>query len=135
MRTQVAIIGGGPAGLLLSHILDLNGIGSVVLERKSKAYVVQRIRASVLEAGTAELLRQYGLGERMDREGHVHDGIRIEWPGYDTFLIDGRRFTGKTMMAYGQTQITEDLFAAREKAAGQIVEEAEGVALHDLTSA
>ena len=70
----------------------------------------------------------------MDREGHVHDGIRIEWPGYDTFLIDGHRFTGKTMMAYGQTQITEDLYAAREKAAGQIVEEAEHVVLHDLKS-
>jgi p-hydroxybenzoate 3-monooxygenase len=135
LRTQVAIIGGGPSGLLLSHILDLNGIDSIVIERKSKAYVLERIRAGVLEAGTVELLRQCGLGARMDREGHVHDGVRIQWPGYDTFLIDGRRFTGKTMMAYGQTQITEDLFAAREKAAGQIVEEAEGVALHDLTSA
>ena len=134
MRTQVAIIGGGPSGLLLSHILDLNGIGSIVLERKSKAYVLERIRAGVLEAGTVELLRQYGLGGRMDREGHVHDGIRIEWPGYAPFLIDGHRFTGKTMMAYGQTQITEDLYTAREKAAGQIVEDAEDVALHDLKS-
>jgi len=135
LRTQVAIIGGGPAGLLLSHILDLNGIGSVVFERKSKAHVLERTRAGVLEAGTAELLRQCGLGVRMDREGHIHDGIRIEWPGYDTFLIDGRRFTGKTLMAYGQTQITEDLYAAREAAGGQIVEEADGVTLHDLSSA
>jgi p-hydroxybenzoate 3-monooxygenase len=134
LRTQVAIIGGGPSGLLLSHILDLNGIGSIVLERKSKAYVLERIRAGVLEAGTVELLRQYGLGARMDREGHVHDGIRIKWPGYDTFLIDGHRFTGKTMMAYGQTQITEDLYSAREAAGGHIVEEAEDVALHDLKS-
>lgn len=134
MRTQVAIVGGGPSGLLLSHILALNGIDSIVLERKSKAYVLGRIRAGVLEAGTVDLLRQYGLGDRLDREGHVHNGIRIEWPGHTPFLIDGYRFTGKTMMAYGQTQITEDLYAVREKAAGQIVEEAESVTLHDLKS-
>ena len=134
MRTQVAIIGGGPSGLLLSHILDRHGIASIVLERKSKAHVLGRIRAGVLEPGTVALLRQYGLGGRMDREGHVHGGIRIAWPGYDPFLIDGQRFTGKSMMAYGQTQITEDLYAAREAAGGQIVEEAAGVTLHDLKS-
>jgi p-hydroxybenzoate 3-monooxygenase len=134
MRTQVAIIGGGPSGLLLSHILDLNGIDCIVLERKTKAYVIERIRAGVLEAGTVELLRAYGLGDRMDREGHVHDGIRIQWPGYDTFLIDGPRFTGRSMMAYGQTQITEDLYAAREARGGEIVEEAENVTLHELKS-
>jgi p-hydroxybenzoate 3-monooxygenase len=134
MRTQVAIVGGGPSGLLLSHMLNLNGINSVVLERKSKAYVLERIRAGVLEAGTVELLRQNGLGARMDREGRVHDGIRIQWPGYDTFVIDGPRFTGRSMMAYGQTQITEDLYAAREAANAEIVEEAENVSLHDLKS-
>jgi len=134
MRTQVAIIGGGPAGLLLSHILDLNGIRSIVLERKTKAHVIERIRAGVLEAGTVELLRHHGLGARMDRDGHVHDGIRIEWPGYDTFVIDGPRYTGRSMMAYGQTQITEDLYEAREAAGGQIVEKAENVGLHDVKS-
>lgn len=76
MRTQVAIIGGGPAGLLLSHILHLNDIDSIVLERRSRAYVLQRIRAGVLEAGTIELLRDVGLGQRMDREGKPHDGGR-----------------------------------------------------------
>jgi p-hydroxybenzoate 3-monooxygenase len=132
MRTQVAIIGGGPSGLLLSHILYLNGIASVVLERKTKAYVLERIRAGVLESGTVELLRQLGLGTRMDRDGHVHNGICIEWPGYDTFLIDGPRYTGRSMMAYGQTQITEDLYEAREAAGAQIIEEAQNVALYDL---
>src|SRR5262249_31571494 len=78
-RTQVAIIGGGPAGLLLSHMLDLDGIDSVVLERQSRAHVLRRIRAGVLEAGTIDLLRAIGLGERMDREGHPHDGSAIAW--------------------------------------------------------
>lgn len=132
-RTQVAIIGGGPSGLLLSHILDLNGIDSVVLERQSKAYVLQRIRAGVLEYGTMQLLRDIGLGERMDREGHLHDGAGITWPGHDYFFIDTRKYTGKPMIAYGQTAITEDLYAAREKAAGQIIDECANVALHELT--
>ena len=73
-RTQVAIIGGGPAGLLLSHMLHRNGIDSIVLERQSRAHVLGRIRAGVLEAGTVELLREVGLGARMDREGHPHNG-------------------------------------------------------------
>ena len=133
MRTNVAIIGSGPSGLLLSHILHLNGIGSVVLERQSKARVLSRIRAGVLEYGTTDLLRRVGLGKRMDREGHVHDGIRVVWPGFEPFMIDTEKFTGRPMMAYGQTAITEDLYAAREAADGQIVEEAANVALHDLT--
>jgi p-hydroxybenzoate 3-monooxygenase len=112
MRTQVAIIGGGPAGLLLSHILDRNGIDSIVLERQSRQRVLQRIRAGVLEAGTVDLLRAVGLGERMDREGHPHDGSAIAWEGRDRFFIDTKKFTGKSMMAYGQTAITEDLYAA-----------------------
>jgi len=134
MRTQVAIIGGGPAGLLLSHMLDLNKIESIVLERKSRAYVLERIRAGVLEPHTVELLREVGLGERMDREGHVHDGSYIAWAGRDRFLIDTRKYTGKPMMAYGQTAITEDLYAARDKAGGHIIDEADGVQLHDLTT-
>ncbi len=134
MRTQVAIIGGGPAGLLLSHILDLNGIDSIVLERKSRAYVLQRIRAGVLEAGTVKLLRDVGLGERMDREGQPHDGTAIVWAGRERFFIDTKKFTGKAMMAYGQTAITEDLYAARDAARGHIVDEAENVTLYDVTS-
>ncbi|MPZ56826.1 MAG: 4-hydroxybenzoate 3-monooxygenase [Rhizobiales bacterium] len=134
MRTQVAIIGGGPAGLLLAHILDRHGIDSVVLERQTRAYVLKRIRAGVLEAGTVELLREVGLGERLNREGHSHDGSAIAWAGRERFFIDTKKYTGKSMMAYGQTAITEDLYAARDAAGGQIVDEAADVQLHDLTS-
>jgi p-hydroxybenzoate 3-monooxygenase len=134
MRTQVAIIGGGPAGLLLSHILDRNGIDSIVLERQTRSYVMERIRAGVLEAGTVALLREVGLGERMDREGQPHDGSGIAWEGRPHFLIDTRKFTGKPMMAYGQTAITEDLYAARDAADGQIIDEAGNVQLHDIAS-
>ena len=133
MRTQVAIIGGGPAGLLLSHILDRNGIDSIVLEQKSRSYVLQRIRAGVLEAGSVQLLRDLGLGERMDREGQPHDGTAIVWNGRERFFIDTKKHTGKTMMAYGQTAITEDLYAARDAAGGQIVDEADNVQPHELT--
>ena len=133
-RTQVAIIGGGPAGLLLSHILHHNGIDSVVLERQSRAYVLERIRAGVLEAGTVALLREVGLGARMDREGHPHDGSAIAWEGRPRFFIDTKKFTGRQLLAYGQTSITEDLYAARDKAGGKVIDQAGNVRLHKLTS-
>src|ERR1700736_355932 len=133
-RTQVAIIGGGPAGLLLSHILHRNGIESIVLERQSRRHVLERIRAGVLEAGTIALLREVGLGARMDREGYPHDGSGIAWEGRPRFLIATKKFTGKDMMTYGQTAITEDLYAAREATGGQIIDEADNVRLHELTS-
>jgi p-hydroxybenzoate 3-monooxygenase len=133
-RTQVAIIGAGPAGLLLSHILGRNGIDSIVLERQSRAHVLERIRAGVLEAGTVALMREVGLGARMDREGLPHDGSAIAWEGRPRFFIDTKRFTGKTMMAYGQTAITEDLYEARDAAGGQVIDEADNVQLHELTS-
>jgi p-hydroxybenzoate 3-monooxygenase len=134
MRTQVAIIGGGPAGLLLSHILDQNGIDSIVLERQKRAHVLERIRAGVLEDGSVELLREVGLSARMDREGHRHNGSAIAWEGRPRFFIDTKKFTGKTMMAYGQTSITEDLYAARDAAGGQVIDEAGNVRLHELAS-
>jgi p-hydroxybenzoate 3-monooxygenase len=133
-RTQVAIIGGGPAGLLLSHILHRNGIDSIVLERQSRAYVMARIRAGVLENGSVELLRDVGLGARMDRDGHPHHGSGIAWEGRERFFIDTMKFTGKIMMTYGQTALTEDLYAARDAAGGVIVDEAADVRLHDVTS-
>src|SRR5215470_11199212 len=133
-RTQVAIIGGGPAGLLLSHILHRNGIDSILLERQSRRHVLERIRAGVLEAGTVALLREVGLGERMDREGYLHDGSAIAWEGRPRFFIDTKKFTGKQLLAYGQTSITEDLYAARDKAGGRVIDQASDVHLHELTS-
>jgi p-hydroxybenzoate 3-monooxygenase len=134
MRTQVAIIGGGPAGLMLSHILHLEGIDSIVVEKHPRAHVLERIRAGVLEAGTVQLLRDIGLGERMDREGQPHDGSYIVWKAERKVLIDTAKYTGKQMMAYGQTAITEDLYAARDAAGGHIIDAADDVTLHDLTS-
>src|SRR5690242_15514286 len=134
MRTQVAIIGGGPAGLLLSHILDRNGIDSIVLERQTRHHVLQRIRAGALEQGSVALLRELGLAGRMDREGHPHDGTAIMWEGRGRFFIDVLKYTGKSMMMYGQTALTEDLYAARDAAGGQVIDEAADVRLHDLSS-
>lgn len=132
MRTQVTIIGGGPSGLMLSHVLESHGISTIVLERKTKDYVLSRIRAGVLEQGTVNMLREYGLGARLDREGTPHDGVLIEWPGRPATMIDGPQFAGVGMMTYGQTQITEDLYEAREAAGQQIIFEAENVKLHNL---
>src|ERR1700733_12086231 len=134
MRTQVAIIGGGPAGMLLSHILDRNGIDTAVLERQSRAHVMARIRAGVLENGSVTLLREVGLGTRMDRDGHPHHGSAIAWEGRERFFIDTKKFTGKIMMTYGQTALTEDLYAARDAAGGKVIDEAGNVQLHDLAA-
>ena len=134
MRTQVAIIGGGPAGLLLSQILHRNGVESIVLERKSREHVLQRIRAGVLEWGSVEVLREAGVGERLDRDGHPHDGVAIVWSGEKRCLIDTKKYTGKSMMAYGQTAITEDLYAARDVMGGMIIDEAADVASQGLTT-
>ena len=134
-RTQVAIIGGGPAGLLLSHMLHLGGIESVVLERQTKAYVLKRIRAGVLEYGSVKLLRDAGLGERLDREGHVHDGCFIVWQDREPLLVSTKEHAGKPMWSHGQTAITEELYRVRERDGGSIVEEAENVRLHDIDGA
>ena len=133
-RTQVAIVGGGPSGLLLSHLLSLSGIDSIVLERRSRAHVLSRIRAGVLETGSVDLLKRAGLGGRLEREGKPHDGTYIVWAGERRLLIDTMRFTSKPMVAYGQTAITEDLYAARDEAGGAIVAEAEDVTPTDIAS-
>jgi p-hydroxybenzoate 3-monooxygenase len=125
LKTQVGIIGAGPAGLLLAEMLHRQGIESVVLEKKSRDYVLSRIRAGVLEPTTVEVLRENGLGARMDREGHVHDGMRIVWAGRESYLIDIARHIGKRFVAYGQTNLQEDLFAAADRRGAKIVTEVE----------
>jgi p-hydroxybenzoate 3-monooxygenase len=135
MRTQVAIIGGGPAGLLLSQMLHQSAIDSVVLEQRSRAYVLGRIRAGVLEQGSVEVLRAAGLGERMDREGHPHDGAAIVWAGRNNYFIDCWKYAGKRMLTYGQTNIQEDLFAAADRRNAQLLDEALEAMPMDVTSA
>ena len=131
MRTQVAIIGSGPAGLLLSQLLHLRGIDNVVLERQSREYVLGRIRAGVIEQGAVELLREARVHERLDREAQIHEGIGISFGGR-RHRIDFRGLTGSCVTVYGQTEITRDLFEARDAAGGVIVHEAEDVTPHDI---
>ena len=131
MNTQVAIIGAGPAGMLASELLHRQGVDSVVLERQSRAYVLSRIRAGVLEPTTVDVLRENGLAERMDREGHVHDGMKIVWAGRESYLIDIHRHVGKRFVAYGQTSLQEDLYAAGERRGARVVFEAAEVQPRD----
>lgn len=131
MRTQVCIIGGGPSGLLLAQLLHLAGIDTILLERKSRDYVLSRIRAGVLEEGSAELLRKAQCGDRMDREGLPHDGTFLSSKNR-SFRIDFTERTGKRVMVYGQTEVTSDLYDARDKLGGQMYHEASGVMPHDL---
>ncbi len=120
MRTQVAIIGAGPAGLLLSHLLHLEGIESVILERQSHAHVEARIRAGVLEQGTVNLLKQTGVGDRLDREGLVHHGIELSFAGC-RHRIDMAALTGGgAITVYAQHEVVKDLIAARLAAGGDI---------------
>lgn len=120
MRTQVAIIGGGPSGLLLGQLLHLKGIETVVLERRSKDYVLGRIRAGVLEVGCADLLREAGAGARMDLECIVHDGAVIA-TGHESFRISFTEHTASSVLVYGQTELTRDLYDAREASGGRII--------------
>ncbi|SEP72602.1 4-hydroxybenzoate 3-monooxygenase [Thalassovita taeanensis] len=133
MRTQVCIIGGGPSGLLLSQLLHRKGIDSVVLERKTRDYVLGRIRAGVLERGFVELMREAGVSQRMDAEGYVHDGTLI---AYDdrTFRVDFAKLAQASVLVYGQTEVTRDLYDAREAAGGKIVFNVEGVSIHGADS-
>ena len=126
MSTQVAIIGGGPAGLLLAEMLHHQGVESVVLERHTREHVLSRIRAGVLEPWTVALLREHGLAARLEREGHRHDGVWIVW-GDREFLININRHLGKQFVAYGQTNLQEDLFAAADRRAAGLITEAEDV--------
>ncbi|QJW84531.1 4-hydroxybenzoate 3-monooxygenase [Ramlibacter terrae] len=123
MRTQVAIIGAGPAGLLLGQLLHKHGIANVIIERQSADYVLGRIRAGVLEQVTVDLMEELGIGQRMRQEGLVHDGVELMFKGA-RHRIDFPSLTGgKTVMVYGQTEVTRDLMAAREAAGLQTVYE------------
>jgi p-hydroxybenzoate 3-monooxygenase len=131
IRTQVGIVGAGPAGLLLSQLLHRQGIDSVVLERRSREYVLGRIRAGVLEEGSAALLREAGVGARLDRDGLRHDGFDIVF-GNRTQRVDLKSLTGRSVIVYGQTEITRDLMEARDQLGGTLIYEAEDVALEGV---
>ncbi|MFP4514022.1 MAG: 4-hydroxybenzoate 3-monooxygenase [Acidimicrobiales bacterium] len=132
-RTRVVIIGGGPAGLLLARLLQLAGHDTVILERQTREHVLGRIRAGVLEWGSVELLRQAGVGERMDREGFVHAGVGLSFSERH-LRIDFQERAGKSVMVYGQTEVTKDLYAALDAAGVPIVHEAAEVTPHDVTT-
>jgi p-hydroxybenzoate 3-monooxygenase len=130
-RTQVAIVGAGPAGLTLAQLLHGAGIDSVVLEARSREYVEARIRAGVLEHDVAELFVQAGVGERLRREGLVHTGVELQ-SGRERHRIAFDELTGRTIVVYGQTEIVKDLIAARLETGRPLLFEAGDVSLHDL---
>jgi p-hydroxybenzoate 3-monooxygenase len=134
MRTQVAIIGAGPAGMFLAHLLQREGIASVVIERRDRPYVEGRVRAGVLEQITVDLMRRLGIFSRLDQEGLVHGGINLALDG-DLFRIDLARLTGGgAVTVYGQQEVMKDLFDAADQRGVTIVWNAENVALHDVDS-
>lgn len=135
MRTKVCIIGGGPSGLLLSQLLDLQGIDNVLLEKHTREHVLSRIRAGVLEHGFADLMREAKCGARMDREGEIHDGIEIAFDGMRKRVDLNALTGGNSVIVYGQTELTRDLYDARAQANANIIHQVEDVKLHDLKSA
>ncbi len=130
-RTQVAIIGGGPSGLLLSQLLNRAGIETTILERTSRARVLARIRAGVLESGTVTMLHEAGVGDRLDREGHAHEGC---WLTDDDLMvrINFAELTGKPVVVYGQTEVTRDLYAAQDAQGTPILHDVSEVQIHDV---
>ena len=132
MRTEVAIVGAGPAGLLLSHLLAQDGIESVVVETRSREYVESRIRAGILESSSVELLDSVGLGKRLHGEGDHHRGIHLQWPG-ERHHLDFVDLVGRGVWVYGQTEVQKDLGRARDAAGQQIVYEVGDTRVHDIT--
>jgi p-hydroxybenzoate 3-monooxygenase len=133
MRTQVAIIGGGPSGLLLGQLLHQRGIDTVVIERKTRDYVLGRIRAGVLEQGLVGLMEEAGCADRLHAEAILHDGTLISH-GDTLFHIDFAAHTGKSVVIYGQTEVTRDLYDAREAVGAPIIYNADNVVIHDADS-
>ena len=134
MDTQVGIVGAGPAGLLLAHLLHLRGIESVVLEARSREYVEARVRAGVLEQGTVDLLCSTGVGERLQREGLIHRGIELRFEGQGHRIALSDLTGGRAITVYGQQEVVKDLIAARLEAGGELRFEVDDVSLHDLES-
>jgi p-hydroxybenzoate 3-monooxygenase len=130
-KTRVAIVGGGPAGSLLSCLLHQHGVDSVVLELRTREHVLQRVRAGVIEYGSGEVLKQAGLGARMEREGFVHTGVNLAFAG-SMLRIDFERLTGKHVIIYGQTEVQKDLYDAMDTAGIVLIDEAEDIDLHDI---
>ncbi|MEP9383767.1 4-hydroxybenzoate 3-monooxygenase [Nocardioides sp. KR10-350] len=133
MRTEVAIVGAGPAGLLLAHLLAADGVEAVVLESRSKEYVAARIRAGILEHSSVELLRSVGLGAGIDAHGDEHRGIYLQWP-HERHHLDFVDLVGRSVWVYGQTQVQADLHVAAEADGRRVMYEVSDVALHDLES-
>jgi p-hydroxybenzoate 3-monooxygenase len=131
MKTQVAIVGAGPAGLLLSHLLHLKGIESIVLESRTRAEIESTIRAGVLEQGTMDLLQESGVGERMVKEGALHHGIELAFGG-QRHRIDLSELTGRAITVYAQHEVIKDLVAARMAADGQIYFSVSDVSVHGI---
>jgi p-hydroxybenzoate 3-monooxygenase len=134
MRTQVAIIGAGPAGLMLCHLLQRHGVDSIVLERHDRAYVARRVRAGVLEQGTVDLLNAAGIGERMRREGLIHRGLYLQFERQRHRIAMSELTGGRAITVYGQQEVVKDLIAARLAAGGQILFACDDVSLHDVAS-
>jgi p-hydroxybenzoate 3-monooxygenase len=132
MRTQVAVIGAGPAGLMLAQLLHREGIESVILEDRARAYIEQRVRAGVLEQGTVDLLHTVGVGERLAREGQIHRGINLQFAGQRHRIALSDRTGGRAITVYGQQEVVKDLIAARLAAGEPIFFEVEDVTLHDI---
>jgi p-hydroxybenzoate 3-monooxygenase len=132
MRTQVAIIGAGPAGLMLAQLLHGYGLESIVIERHDRAYIERRLRAGVLEQGTVDLLHAAGVGERLAREGLVHHGFYLQFEGQRHRIALSELTGGRAISVYGQQEVVKDLIAARLAAGGQICFEASDVSLHDF---
>ena len=133
MRTEVGIVGGGPAGLLLALLLHQGGVGSVVLEAKPRQYVERRVRAGLLEQNTVDLMHQLGVAERLAREGLHHSGVYVRRPG-STKHIDIERLTGRFLTIYGQQEVMRDLYMASEERGVEVRFETADVALHDFDS-
>jgi len=132
MRTQVGIVGAGPAGLLLSHMLSLRGIDSVVVENRSRSYIEERVRAGVLEQGTADLLTEIGVGERMKAQGLIHGGIELQFSGR-RHRIDFQDLTGgKSVVVYAQHEVLKDLIKARLDSGAKLLFEVSDVSIHDF---